>query len=276
MERVKQNWLIGFGCALLFCLSATAAQATGRALVFTPLPIEQPETVIAASRPLVNYLSKQLGVPISIRYEKNYEDILRLFQEGKIDIVHLGPLPYVTLRQVYPKAEPLAAINEADGKTTYTCAMVTAFDGPATLKLVRRSVALTQPLSTCGHLTAGYLLNKHGIQLDALHHDYLGNHDKVALAVVKGTYEVGTIKTTVAKKYANLTLRVIEETPNLPGFLLVGNKATLSLDQIREITGLLLKLSGSEQTSLNLGKYGFSATTNADYDLIRTYSRFIR
>jgi phosphonate transport system substrate-binding protein len=276
MKKLKQSRLARFACAVLFCLCTAAAQAAGRTLVFTPLPIEQPETVITASRPLVSYLSKQLGVPITIRYEKNYEDILHLFQEGTIDIVHLGPLPYVTLRQACPEAEPLAGINEADGKTAYTCAMVTAFDGPTALKQVRRSVALTQPLSTCGYLAAGYLLDKHGIQLDALQHDYLGNHDKVALAVVKGTYEVGTIKTTVAKKYTNLTLRVIEETPNLPGFLLVGNKATLSPDQIRKITGFLLKLPDSEKKNLNLGKYGFTAITNTDYDLIRQYSRFFR
>lgn len=273
---LKQNRLTGFVCAVLLILVAAAGQAGERGLVFAPLPIEQPETVITASHPLVSYLSKQLGVPISIRYEKNYDDMLRLFREGKIDILHLGPLPYVTLRQVYARAEPLATINEADGKTSYTCAMVTAFDGPKNLSLVRRSVALTQPLSTCGHLAAGYLLDKHGIQLDSLHHEYLGNHDKVALAVVKGIYEVGALKTTVAQKYTNLTLRVLEETPGFPGFLLVGNKATLSADQLREITRLLLELPDHERNRLNLGRYGFSVTRNADYDLIRRYSRFFR
>jgi phosphonate transport system substrate-binding protein len=276
MIMAKQSRVLYFAYALLFFLGTPPDQAAGRDLVFTPLPIEQPETVIAASRPLVTYLSKQLGVPINIRYEKSYEDILRLFQEGEIDLVQLGPLPYATLRQAYPLAEPLVAIKEPDGKITYTCAMVTAFDGPTTLRHVRRPVALTQPLSTCGYLTASYLLDKHGIKLESLHHGYLGNHDKVALAVVRGTYEVGAIKTTVAKKYANLTLRVIEETPNFPGFLLVGNKATLSAEQINGIVRILLELPDSEQKSLNVGKYGFAATSNADYDQIRHYSRFFR
>ena len=276
MKQAMQYQVFILVSVLLFWVGATAGQAAERALVFTPLPIEQPETVITSNRPLVNYLSNRLGVPITVRYEKNYEDILRLFQEGKIDLVHLGPLPYVTLRHNYPEAEPLAAFNEADGKTAYTCAMVTAFDGPTSIKQVRRSVALTQPLSTCGHLTAGYLLDKQGINLEALHHDYLGNHDKVALAVVKGTYEVGTIKTTVAKKYVNLTLRILEETPKFPGFLMVGNRATLNQEQISKLTAALLKLSDKDRTSLNLGKYGFSAISNADYDLLRRYERFFR
>lgn len=261
--------------ALLF-IGATPSQAAGRSLVFTPLPIEQPETVIAASRPLVTYLSQKMGVPISIRYEKSYADILRLFQEGKIDLLHLGPLPYVTLRQACPKALPLAAINESNGKAAYTCAMVTTFDGPKTLKQVRGPVALTQPLSTCGHLTAGYLLDKQGIQLEALSHDHVGNHDKVALEVIKGRYQAGTIKTSVAKKYTGLTLRIIEETPYFPGFLLVGNSATLRPEQLEQITRLLLTLPVNDQNNPSLGKYGFSPTSDADYNLIRTYSRFFK
>ncbi|ACD97147.1 PhnD/SsuA/transferrin family substrate-binding protein [Trichlorobacter lovleyi] len=276
MVKVKLKGLPWFAVVLLVCLFAASGQTEGRELVYTPLPIEQPETVIAANRPLVSYLAKQLKTPIAIRYEKNYEDILRLFQEGKIDIVHLGPLPYVILRNSYTKAESLVAINEPDGKATYTCAMVTAFDGPLSVEQVRRSIAFSQPLSTCGHLTAGYLLDKHGVKLEALHHDYLGNQDQVALAVVKGTYEVGTLKTAVAKKYASLTLRIIEETPAFPGFLLVANRATVTPEQIREIRKLLLGIASKDRAALVMGQHGFAPVLDANYDLIRQNLKFFR
>lgn len=266
-------WLVA---VLLLCLAVLPGHVVARELVYTPLPIEQPETVLNANRPLVSYLSKQLKTPITIRYEKNYEEILRLFKDGKIDIVHLGPLPYVTLRDRYDKAEPLAATNEADGKSFYTCAMVTAFDGPTSVRQVRRSIAFSQPLSTCGHLTAGYLLDRHGIKLEDLHHEYLGNQDQVALAVVKGNYEVGTIKTAVAKKYTNLTLRIIEETPAFPGFLLVANKATMTPDQISKIRKILLSMTPKDFGGLVLGRYGFSPVLDSSYDLIRQNLRFSR
>jgi hypothetical protein len=188
----------------------------------------------------------------------------------------LGPLPYVILKSSYPQAEPVAAINEPDGKATYTCAMVTAFDGPTSVKQVHRSIAFSQPLSTCGHLTAGYLLAKYGVKLEALHHEYLGNQDQVALSVVKGNYEVGTIKTAVAKKYANLTLRVIEETPPFPGFVLVANKATLTPDQIKEMSRALLSSSSKDRATLMLGRHGFAPVVDAHYDLIRQNMRFSR
>ena len=274
MLKVKLSGMAGFAGALLVSLVAMTGHAAGRELVYTPLPIEQPETVIDANRPLVAYLSKQLKTPI--RYEKNYDDILRLFQEGKIDIVHLGPLPYVILKSSYPQSEPVAAINEQDGKATYTCAMVTAFDGPMSVKQVRRSIAFSQPLSTCGRLTAGYLLDKYGIKLEDLHHDYLGNQDQVALAVVKGNYEVGTMKAAVAKKYTNLTLRIIEETPAFPGFLLVANKATMTPEQIAKIRSILLSTKPKDSAGLVLGRYGFSPVVDSSYDLIRQNLRFSR
>lgn len=243
-------------------------------LVFVPLPIEQPETVVAASRPLIDYLARQLNVPITIRYEKNYGDIIRLFKQGEIDVVYLGPLPYVTLRKDYPEAEPLVATKEPDGNAFYTCAMVTAFDGPPSINRVRHSVALTQPLSTCGHLSAGYLLDKYRIRLENLKHEYLGNHDAVALAVVRGDYEVGTMKTSVARKYINLTLRVLEETEPFPGFVLVANRRTMSSDQVRQIRKLLLEVSEKDRAGLVTGRYGFSAVRDADYNLIRQNWKF--
>ncbi|MDK9716948.1 MAG: PhnD/SsuA/transferrin family substrate-binding protein [Trichlorobacter sp.] len=276
MVKLKWSGLAWFAAVLVSGQILSSGYAVARELVYTPLPIEQPETVLNANRPLVSYLSKQLKTPISIRYEKSYEEILRLFKQGKIDIVHLGPLPYVILKNSYPQAEPVAAINEPDGKATYTCAMVTAFDGPTSVKQVHRSIAFSQPLSTCGHLTAGYLLAKHGVKLETLHHDYLGNQDQVALAVVKGNYEVGTIKAAVAKKYTNLTLRIIEETPAFPGFLLVANNATMTPEQIKAISRALLSASSEDRAALMLGRHGFAPVVDTHYDLIRQNMQFSR
>lgn len=265
-----------FLAAILFCLAATAGLASGRELVFAPLPIEQPESVVNTSRPLITYLSRHLGTPIQIRYESDFKTILRLFREGKIDIAHLGPLPYLSLKQSYTRVEPIATVNESDGSDAYTCALVTAFDGPSSLSQVQGPIALTQPLSTCGHLTAGYLLQKHGRQIESFRHDYLGNQDKVALAVIQGTYQVGTMKTALVKKYANLTLRVLEETPRFPGFLLVANTGTMKPELITKVRAALLSMPAKDREGLLMGQYGFSPVSHQTYDLLRTYQVFFK
>lgn len=245
--------------------------AQARELVLVLLPQEQPETVIASGRPLAALLAGRLQQPVQIRYFSSYQDILQQFKRGTIDILHLGPLPYLTLRQMQAGAEPLVVVNEADGTAAYSCALVTAYDGPTVLAQLQGPLALPQPLSTCGHLTASYLLDRQGKNLEKLGYSYLGNHDKVALAVARGGYQAGTMKTALAAAYAGLGLRVLAETPRFPGFLLVANRANLSPQRINELRKVLLGLTEQERATLQLGKYGFSRVTEAQYEQLQPY-----
>ena len=260
-------------CVTLLCLffRTTVVQAVDRELILVPLPLEQPEAVIAATRPLAALLSERLQQPVQVRYIASYQDILEQFKRGTIDIVHLGPLPYLKLRQMQIGAEPLAVVNEADGAAAYSCALVTGFDGPSGVARVKGPLALTQPLSTCGHLTAAYLLDRQGKNIEKLHYSYLGNHDKVALAVARGSYQAGTMKTALAAKFANLGVRVLVETPLFPGFLLVANRTTLPPKRIDELRKVLLGLSAQERAGLQLGRHGFSPVVEAQYDQLERY-----
>lgn len=265
MRYLTPLLLILFVC----CIGVFPAQA--RDLVFVPLPLEQPEAVIARARPLAALLSARLQQPVQVRYIPNYQDILQQFKRGTIDILHLGPLPYLKLRQMQNGAEPLVVVNEADGSTAYTCALVTAYDGPSTIAQLQGPVALTQPLSTCGYSAAAYLLDRQGKSLEKLTYTYLGNHDKIALAVAKGNYQVGTMKTTLALTYANLGLRVLAETPPFPGFLLVANRANLPPKRIVELRQLLLGLTAQERSGLQFGRHGFSPVVDAQYQQLEHY-----
>lgn len=264
--RVAFFWLL-----VMFLPGVIRLHAAGRDLVLVPLPLEQPEVVIADSRPLAALLAKRLQQPVQVRYIANYQDMLLQFQRGTIDILHLGPLPYLKLRQMQAGVEPLAVLNEADGSTAYSCALVTAFDGPATTAQLQGAVALTQPLSTCGYLTAAYLLDRVGKDIEKLSYAYLGNHDKVALAVARGSYQSGTMKTALASKYAGLGIRVLAETPRFPGFLLVANRATLPSKRLDELRNVLLGLTAQERSGLRFGRYGFSPVVAEQYDQLERY-----
>jgi len=115
-----------------------------RELVYAPLPIENQATVVGSHAPMIQYLAEKLGVTIRIRYEKDNNRTVQLFKEGKIDLIQLGPLPYVTLKKEYARTLPLVIFNEADGKPFYTCALVTSFDGPPSVGEINSPLALTQ------------------------------------------------------------------------------------------------------------------------------------
>ncbi|MHB1358961.1 MAG: PhnD/SsuA/transferrin family substrate-binding protein [Rhodocyclaceae bacterium] len=233
-----------------------AATHAAETLVFTPLPKENPETVVAQWKPLLNQVGKALGVTVRIEYVANYGEIIDKFRAGKIDLAQLGPLPYVALRETFEPVAPLVHLNESDGRADYTCALVVSAESKLAardLKAIKsRKVALTQPLSTCGYLAADSLLREAGGALENNYYRYLGQHDAVALAVMRGEFDLGSMKTQIARKYAGLGLAVIAETAPLPGFALVANAVTVSPERISQIRKLLLDADAATRSGWGL------------------------
>ena len=269
MQRVI--WLLVLAC---WCLEGTGLAAD--TIRFAPLPMENRETVVKQFRPLTDYLQQRLGISIEYVYADSYADILDKFRNGEIDLAYQGPLPYVELRASYPQAEPLVHFKEASGQTTYTCALVAFGDSEFSLDgLTDRKVALTQPLSTCGYLSANGLLRRHGSSLERNRYRYLGKHDAVALTVVQGQFEVGGLKTAIGKKYAHLGLTILDETGPLPSFAMVANKATLKPELVNQVRHALIAIdpAGKDREMLtgwgdNI-RYGAVPAADANYDIVR-------
>lgn len=258
---------------ILPVLFALPVALRARELVFVPLPLENQAAVVDAHTPMIDYLSEQMGVPIRIRCEKDHYRILQLFREGKVDLVQLGPLPYTTLKNEYAHNRLLAMVNEADGKSTYTCALVTSFDGPQSVETIDSPLGLVQFYSTCGYFSASLLLKAHGLDLEKLGYAYLGTHENVALAVIRGESKTGCIKTSMAKRYENLTLRILEESPPLPALVLVGNTVTLTAAELARISELLIEATPEVRGSWKAGRHGFSPVSDHDFAPFIRYQR---
>lgn len=223
--------------AALFSALPVAAET----LTFSPLPMETPYTVASQWKPLLDYLEQTLGVTLKINYSANNTEVVDKFQTGQLDLVYLGPLPYVTLKRTFPAAEPVVIFNEKNGQATYTCALAGLAASTLNLKEMKnRKIALTQPLSTCGYFSTQGLLNQRGSSLEKNHYRYLGQHDEVALAVVRGEFDAGGLKTAIARKYAHLGLVVWAESPPLPGLALIANTNQVSAKRIAQIRQALL------------------------------------
>ena len=265
-------------CALLALIIMAAGMAQAETIRFAPLPMESRETVVKQYRPMVLYLEKQLNVDIEFIFFENYADIIQAFIDGQIDLAYLGPLPYVELRAKYSKAEPLVHFNEASGKPMYTCAIVTLADSLLQLRgLKNNRFALTQPLSTCGYLSVNGLLQEQGSRLEDNRYTYLDKHDAVALAVVRGEYDAGGLKTAIGKKYSHLGLKIVAETAPMPSFGLVGNGATMPAATMQALRTALTKLDPAAADKEMLAswggniRYGAVAASDKDYDPVRKF-----
>ncbi|MDY6848649.1 MAG: PhnD/SsuA/transferrin family substrate-binding protein [Geoalkalibacter sp.] len=242
-------------------------------LTYTPLHMVGARKVVADSRPMLDFLEERLDLEIELHYEKVNADVVRAFQQGRIDLAEIGPLPYVALRELYPQAQALLFFVEPDGSTHYTCALVTAFDGPESMTEVKKiahiPLATTQQLSTCGPLSTGYLLHKHGVDPQTASFEILGNHEAVALAVIRGEYPLGGIKTHIARRYFSLGLRVLDETPPMPAFALVANRKTVDEETIDAIAEALLAASRDQRTEWGVARRGFVRAHDDDYRSMR-------
>jgi phosphonate transport system substrate-binding protein len=263
---------------LLTFLVTTGVYARAETIRFAPLPLENRETLVKQFRPMALFLEKQLNVTVELDFSDDYAAIIGKFIAGKIDLAYLGPLPYVELRVKYDKAEPLVHFNEANGKPMYTCAIVTLADSPLSLEgLKGRRIALTQPLSTCGYLSVNGLLREHGSSLEDNRYTYLDKHDAVALAVVRGEFDAGGLKTAIGKKYSHMGLTVLAETVPMPSFGLVANQATLSGKTIKALREILTKLDPAGADKAMLATWGENIcngaieATDKDYDVVRKF-----
>lgn len=258
---------------LLAVASLSAARA--ETLTFAPLPMETPETVVKQVKPMLNHLEKALGVQIKIEFSSDYAEILAKFESGQLDLAYLGPLPYLTLRDRVATATPLVHFKEASGSATYTCAIVAAADAkPDLAKLKGRKVALTQPLSTCGYLSTDGLLRQAGSSLEDNKYRYLDKHDEVALAVTRGDFDLGGIKTAIGRKYAHMGLVVVAESAPLPGFALVANAKTVSKERMAQLRDSLVAIDA--ETAKGWGdniRHGAVAAFDGDYDSLRRLRR---
>jgi phosphonate transport system substrate-binding protein len=233
--------------------------------------METPYTVASQWKPLLDYLERTTGVTLEISYSASNAEVVEKFRAGQIDLAYLGPLPYVNLRATFPAAEPVVVFHEKDGQPTYTCALVATAD--STLDLARmknRTIALTQPLSTCGYFATQGMLQRAGSSLEENRYRYLYQHDEVALAVVRGEYDAGGLKTSIAKNYAHLGLMVRAESPPLPGLALVANANRMPVKRIAQIRQALLTAGDAarRQWGDNL-RHGVSPARDSDYDGIR-------
>lgn len=268
--------LILWGCLATPGRAETAVQP--QPIRFAPLPMENREAIVLQFRPMATFLEQRLGRPVVFDFSDSYATILEKFQANSIDLAYLGPLPYVELRAKNSQAEPLVLFREESGQPMYTCAIVGLADQPLTLStLNNRRIALTQPLSTCGYLAVNGLLQEQGGSLQANRYRYIDKHDAVALAVIRGEFDAGGLKTSIAKRYSHLGLQVIAETPPFPGFGLVGNRRTLDEATLQAIRTALTSLDPAGGDQALLAQWGASirhgavAATDADYQALRRY-----
>jgi phosphonate transport system substrate-binding protein len=187
------KWLAG-AAVLAFAANVAHAQdykSKYPELIFAKIPDENASGTSDRWAPLVNYLSRELGVKVTLRIANDYAAVVEGQRAGNIHIAMYGPASYARAVVTGAKVEPFAIEVSNDGTLGYYSVLYvkkdSAFQKIEDLK--GKNLCLVDPNSTSGNNVPRFSLNKMGIDPDKFFGKvvYAGSHENAVIGVAQGT-----------------------------------------------------------------------------------------
>lgn len=160
-------------------------------IVFAIIPQENATGTTERYAPFVAYLSKELGVKVTLRIASDYAAVIEGQRSGNIHIAQYGPASYARAVITGAKIEPFAIETNLDGTRGYHSVLWvkkdSAFQKLEDLK--GKNLCLVDPNSTSGNNVPRFAMNKLGIEPDKFFAKvtYAGSHENAVLGVTQGT-----------------------------------------------------------------------------------------
>ncbi len=183
--------------AVAFTLTPAAAQdwkAKYPEIVFGKIPDENASGVTERYGPLMDFLSKELGVKVTLRIAQDYAAVIEGQRAGQIHIGFYGPASYARATLVGAKIEPVAIEVNADGTKGYYSVFYVKKDSPYTKieDLKGKNLGLVDPNSTSGNNVPRFALDKMKIEPESYFSKvvYTGSHENAVIALSQGTVDV--------------------------------------------------------------------------------------
>jgi len=254
----------------------SARSSEGNTVYFGVVPRDNPRIAYEKYQPLIDYLSENTPYTFELVLKKSYEETVTSLGRGDMDIALLGPLTYLHARKEFGAVTILKSITER-GDPFYRSVIVTKKNHPVgqLSNLKGKNFAFASLQSTSGNLIPRYLLAEAGIHLRELKsYKNFAYHDSVVKWVLKGKFDAGAVRESVAAKYLPLGLKIIATSGPIPtGPVVVGPKAAHSI--VETTKHALLNVNKTEAGKKILEKIdpelrgGFIEAADSDYRHIR-------
>ena len=255
----------------LFSISAGYASSSGEMLRFGSVAMDTPAAMHLRLSPLTDYLTKELGRPVSLKLSSNMKEAIAEITQNRVDLAYLTPVAY--LRAHEKGNARLVAKTVTRGQGLFQLMIVVRDDSPikSIADLAGKSFAFGDPaalLQRAAVVGAGIKLEQLGKQ------DFIGHYDNIARAVMRGFYDAGILKDTTAFKWQGKGLRILHMSPNLPPYNI---SAGSQVDEVmfEKMRQAFLRLDSNNPNHRAViealdNKYtGFAATNDSEYDIVR-------
>ena len=155
---------------------------------------ENEAAAIARTQPVVDYLSRKLGVPTRLYRVSDYAGLVEAMRADQIEFSRFGPAVYALGRRVLgDKLQPLLRDVDPNGQEGYFSVVLVRADSPykTIADLKGKTFAFADPNSASGFAFPTYYLRKQGF--DPQTHFggtvFSGSHDNSVIALTKGQFE---------------------------------------------------------------------------------------
>ena len=193
----RRTMLAGLAAgATTLAVPAVRAQSYKQALpelVFAVVPAENASGVIDRYTPFVAYLTRQLGVKVTLRVANDYAAVIEGQRAGNIHVGYYGPASFARALVTGVKITAFAIDVNSDGSKGYYSVFYVKKDSPyQTIQdLKGKALGLVDPNSTSGYNMPLFALNKRGINAEQFFSKVLvtGSHENAVLALQQGTVQ---------------------------------------------------------------------------------------
>ena len=230
-------------------------------------------------KPLLDYLSRQLDMPMELSISKDYESHIENIGNKLFDFAYLGPASYVKLTSKYG-SYPLLVRLEIKGKPYFKGYIVTREDSAIQNlgQLKGKNFAFGSPQSTMSYMVPRFMLREAGVSIDALNdYKFQGNHRNVALSVLVGEFDAGAVKEEVYFKFKDKGLRQVAASPSISEHVFVCGKG-LPSSHHEKIRDAMLSMSKTDEgrqilQSIKKSVSGLVPVSDKDYNNLREIMR---
>lgn len=160
-------------------------------LIFAIVPAENASSVNDRYGPMMEYLTKQLGVKVTIRVAADYAAVIEGQRAGQIHIGYYGPSAFARALTIGAKIEAIAQDVNADGTKGYYSVLWVKKENSAKQieDLKSKNLCLVDPNSASGNNVPRFAMNKIGIEPEKFFSKvvYAGSHENAIIGVQQGT-----------------------------------------------------------------------------------------
>lgn len=238
--------------------------------LFGLVPLESAVVMNKKYAPLIAYLNNKLDMDYIIKVGKDYTEAIEDVGIGRVQISSQTPTTYIEGKHKH--GIKLLGYFAKDGSPTYKSAIVVSKNsGIKSISDLRgKRFAFGSEKSTGSTLVPMAMLAEAGVTLkDLLQYEFLGSHDIVANAVLKGKFDAGGMMESVVTDFTDKGIVAIKISEPIPQFPICTNK-DLDPARIAKIKDALFSITDmSILKAIDKGYTKFLEAKDSDFNGIR-------